>query len=281
MLLPKNSYATIGSNHADVQILFWNDEFASRLTKLVIKGYHQLFVFSKGTGVHEIAFEDYKITDCSYHIVPAGIPHMIRAFRKVKGVIICFTDAYLEHLIHFDFSALEEGSEHERYIYKAHSEEFRKLYNAILPYANDLLKQHKDSLLLNVVAVLLLKIIRNHQEQLSTNKNRFIARLYNQINKHLQCKYCHKPQQSVVSKELNMPEEQLNYNLKIYFKCSLLQLQRHNILRSAKELLYKTSLHPAEIAEQLGFRNEYEFLKFFRKHTGMGPAAYKCNYYNR
>jgi|GEM_PF-4608484 len=277
MLLPKNSYSRIGRNQVDIQIEFWNDEYATRLKSLDSKGYHQLFVFCKGGGTHEIAFVDHMIRDCSFHLIPAGTPHMIRTLRKMKGIVINCTDAYLVHLSHFDFSALEEGPKQDKYIYEAPLTEFQKLYDAILPMANDLLMQRNQSMVLNRIAVLLLKIINSHYVTLTSERNLFIADLYKQVDRLVDTKYKYKPVLSTIAKELQMAEEQLSYSLKIYLNSSLLQLQRKKILKTAKELLYKTKLDTVSISDQLGFRSEYEFLKFFRKRTNMGPEAYRIN----
>lgn len=50
-----------------------------------------------------------------------------------------------------------------------------------------------------------------------------------------------------------------------------------NLLRKACELLGSNELLIREIAEELGFANEYYFSRFFRKHLGVPPLVYRKN----
>ena len=52
---------------------------------------------------------------------------------------------------------------------------------------------------------------------------------------------------------------------------------RKNLLRKACELLGANDLLIKEIAEKLGFTNEYYFSRFFRKHLGVPPLTYRKN----
>jgi AraC-like DNA-binding protein len=46
-------------------------------------------------------------------------------------------------------------------------------------------------------------------------------------------------------------------------------------LDKAKELLCETTLPIGEIAEQLGFRDQYYFARFFKAKIGMTPGEYR------
>lgn len=47
-------------------------------------------------------------------------------------------------------------------------------------------------------------------------------------------------------------------------------------LQKAKTLLADTDLHIKEISPACGFKNEYYFSNFFKKHTSLSPSAYRA-----
>jgi AraC-like DNA-binding protein len=49
----------------------------------------------------------------------------------------------------------------------------------------------------------------------------------------------------------------------------------HAITQRAQTLLYTTTLSVQEIADQLGFQNQSHFGTFFKRHTGLSPAAFR------
>ena len=46
----------------------------------------------------------------------------------------------------------------------------------------------------------------------------------------------------------------------------------------ARQLLAMGVLSVGEIAEQLGFGDQFYFCKYFKQRQGMTPSAYKVNY---
>ena len=49
----------------------------------------------------------------------------------------------------------------------------------------------------------------------------------------------------------------------------------HAITQRAQTLLYTTTHSIQEIADQLGFQNQSHFGTFFKRHTGLSPAAFR------
>jgi len=49
------------------------------------------------------------------------------------------------------------------------------------------------------------------------------------------------------------------------------------LLRKVTQQLLTTGLDSKQIAEELGFSSEYYFCRFFKKHTGMTPKAYRSD----
>ena len=46
-------------------------------------------------------------------------------------------------------------------------------------------------------------------------------------------------------------------------------------INNAKRLLHEKGVQVKQVAEQLGFPEQFTFRKYFKTHTGMSPRAYQ------
>lgn len=274
MQVPLNSFSKIEPGHQDVEIRVWHDDDIQNFLYPQFVGFHQLFMFQKGGGIHEIGFEEFEILDNSFHLVPARTIHCIKSRKRLRGILIKFTDVYRAHLSHFDFSVDSSYFGKDRYIYDAPTAEFKNIYEAVQRLESDLYLAYNRSLLISQITVLLLKIISSHHVDINLPKNKFVSDFLSKVNVHLSPEYRNKPNPKKIAKQLGIQEEQMNYILKTYLGKSLLQLQRRSILAAAKDFLFNSEMSTKDVAEQLYFRNESEFCKFFLRYAGVSANEY-------
>jgi AraC-like DNA-binding protein len=67
----------------------------------------------------------------------------------------------------------------------------------------------------------------------------------------------------------------LNRSLRVAFGRSAGELIQAHVLLAAKRLLLQTDLPAAAIAERLNFSDSAYFSRFFRRHTGLPPGAFR------
>lgn len=60
-----------------------------------------------------------------------------------------------------------------------------------------------------------------------------------------------------------------------HFDKTLTKLLAERIIVEAKRELYLTSKSVEKIAYLLGYRDEYYFSRFFKKHAGISPRRYR------
>lgn len=76
-----------------------------------------------------------------------------------------------------------------------------------------------------------------------------------------------------LAKYLGLSESRTSHLVKQMFGCSFHHLLNQQRIRHAKSLLYSRNLSIQEIAEQVGFSNEFYFNRVFRKIEGVPPGT--------
>lgn len=77
------------------------------------------------------------------------------------------------------------------------------------------------------------------------------------------------------ARQIGVSQAHLNQICQQYFQSNALALVHHILLSEAKRYLIFSDIAVAEIAERLGFSEPGYFNKFFKRHTGLSPAAYR------
>ncbi len=105
-----------------------------------------------------------------------------------------------------------------------------------------------------------LKIATNNLEQLITLINENFAKE-------------HSP--SFYADKLHVSVKTLSNNCRQYFKKSISAIINEKILLKAKWELLHTDNQVKQIADNLGFKDEYYFSRFFKKHIGVSPKHFR------
>jgi len=80
---------------------------------------------------------------------------------------------------------------------------------------------------------------------------------------------------SFYADQLHVSVKTLSNNCRQYFKKSISALINEKILLKAKWNLLHTDNQVKQIADSLGFKDEYYFSRFFKKHTGASPKHFR------
>lgn len=148
------------------------------------------------------------------------------------------------------------------------TEEYRELYRALPEWDGE--RAAGIALMLQTVSVGIMQIAgRLYEESLNAFgraglMKRFIDRY---ADRDLKLKD--------LATHLGLSESRTSHLLKESFDSSFRRLLNQERVRRAKALLTGSALSIAEIAEQVGFNNEYYFNRTFRQLTGMPPGAFR------
>jgi AraC-like DNA-binding protein len=83
-----------------------------------------------------------------------------------------------------------------------------------------------------------------------------------------------------LSRHLGLSESRTGHLIKEYFDTTFTGMLNAERIRRAKSLLTENNLTLAEIAEQVGFSNEFYFNRIFKRSTGVPPGAFRNRHLN-
>ncbi|MDH0867359.1 helix-turn-helix domain-containing protein [Mitsuaria sp. GD03876] len=98
-----------------------------------------------------------------------------------------------------------------------------------------------------------------------------LARYREQVERH----YRHQPPVAELAAPLGITPTQLNRLCRRHLQCSALAVLHQRVLLEAKRELGYTNLMVRQIADGLGFADPAYFTRFFLRHTGQSPSAWR------
>lgn len=104
-----------------------------------------------------------------------------------------------------------------------------------------------------------------------TAKGEYLARVVGYMKEHLQENLT----LTQIAREAGLSESYLNAIFKEYIKCAPMDYYINMKMMQACHLLCSTDLRIYQVAQLLGYDNQYYFSRAFKKVLGMPPKAYK------
>ncbi|HEY0896121.1 MAG TPA: helix-turn-helix transcriptional regulator [Sphingobacteriaceae bacterium] len=242
--------------------------------------FFHLVLFTGGSGTHSIDFETYPVEPFQIYFMIPGQVHSWNFSSDPDGYVINFSEEYFQsfllkqdYLRTFPFFQPGRKDSVFRVTEPNRSEIFRMF--------EDILKEGESDqpFRADYLRVLLLKVFimlaRELPEDMVHQPFSYNRRLLSNFQSLLEVHY----------KDLRLPREyaellyitpnHLNALCTDLLGCSAGQLIRNRVALEAKRLLINPDLTIAEIGYQLGFTDNSNFSKFFRKQAGMPPEEFR------
>jgi AraC-like DNA-binding protein len=238
--------------------------------------YFYLLALQKGTGSHSIDFTTYQIRNHSIFFMRPGQVHHLSLKKGSTGFLLQFKATFYYPNDKPSGQRLYKAS--HKNLCSLNKKQFTKLH-ALLKYIfqefTERSQGYQDVIKANL-SIFLIELLRHRQNSDSTSNPKpyamerlehFIALLETHIYK---CK-----QVSEYADMLNLSAYQLNAITKEALgKTSSELITEHIILESKRQLL-ATSNQVTQIAYHLGYDDVSYFIRFFKKHTGSSPEAFR------
>ncbi|HTN18065.1 MAG TPA: helix-turn-helix transcriptional regulator [Chitinophagaceae bacterium] len=243
--------------------------------------YFEFFLFEKGGGNHFIDFVEYTIPDHSVHIVFPQQVHQVNREPGSTGFIILCSRNVMNILGKFFFPQLLQNN------YTAPSltfgkEDFARLKQTVLSLQEEL---RSDTILSynmaqSYTSIFLTHCIRHRaavlQDELpGLSYNRHDWEVYKGFVDLLEQNFMDKAQVSFYAASLASTPKVLNNSIRKVSGKTAVELLQERSLLEAQRLLLNGEESIKEIAYKLGFQNNSYFTRFFVKHTGHTPSAFK------
>ncbi len=165
-----------------------------------------------------------------------------------------------------------------------HGEEFDMLRNAIL-YVGSVIDEEREHTFLgreqlrvmsNVILVELYSVFSSRTEEKNERDDVVDSRVH-KIESFIANHYNDKDTCEDLAEQLHVSQRQLTRIIRQLYNMSFREKVNEMRLQNAVELLERTDLSIAEIAERLGYSSPSNFSLFIKKQTGRTPTAIRLN----
>jgi len=269
-----------------VESNFYANTFKAHLTQhhhfILAPHRHDFYVgmlFTKGSGTHQIEFNNYEIKPGYVFMIAPGEVHDWNLSKDIDGYIFFHTKEYFdlnftyEKVENYPFYCCLRNNPLIRLKNKSRKKVDEVFKEIIDEYkGNELFKFQKISSLLNVLYISLSRIYLPERIRQSKNLNYLskLKQIDHLIEKHFkQYKY---PKDYALL--MHMSEKHLNRICKTCLNKTASQLILERIVLEAKRMLAFAEFSVSQIADELGYSNSSYFIRLFKKKTGKTPGEF-------
>ncbi|WP_440122438.1 helix-turn-helix domain-containing protein [Tenacibaculum sp. Ill] len=239
--------------------------------------FYFFLVLKKGIGNHEIDFVSYDVTDYTVFIVRPGQVHELELKSNSEGFMIQFnTDFYYPFDKRMN-SLLQKVSTSNYYLLE---EDF---FLRINPLLTSIFSEYKDKaeaykeVIKSNLHILFIELLRlkstNNKD--SNTKDLYIQESLEKFLHLLETNITSIKQVSKYASMLNLSNYQLNTITKQTLDKTASEIINEQIILESKRYLLASSNQINQIAYHLGYEDVSYFIRFFKKHTGYSPEAFR------
>ena len=239
-----------------------------------------ILTVQKGTGQHTIDFTPYQVEDHSIFILRPGQVHQLELKAGCTGFLLEFNPEFysptdkvasqrLRKASNKNYCALELNRFDKLYVVlNSMFQEFREKQEGY----QDIIKASLD--------IFFIEFVRQSPNPKGESKvnNPYTQERFEEflalLEKHLAT---HK-QVSQYTDLMNLSPYQLNEITKSSVGKTASELINEHIVLEAKRYLLATTNQVKDIADLLGYEDFSYFIRFFKKHTGYSPEAFRHNF---
>lgn len=241
---------------------------------------HDFYFFlalKKGIGNHEIDFVSYDVTDHTIFIIRPGQVHELELKSNSEGFMVQFnTDFY--YPIDKGMNLLLQKVSASNY-YQLEEDPFSRinlLLASIFSEYKDKAEAYKEVIKsnLHILFIELLRL-RSTNNKDSNTKDLYIQESLEKFLHLLETNITSIKQVSKYASMLNLSNYQLNTITKQTLDKTASEIINEQIILESKRYLLASSNQINQIAYYLGYEDVSYFIRFFKKHTGYSPEAFR------
>lgn len=239
-----------------------------------------IFFVTRGAGHHIVDFQDYELKPQRLFLIAPGQVHAWISFEGVRGFVILFTKEF--------FSLSLQYQELRSYLFfnTAYQHTFLDLDKDIAAHLQQTFKNieeehnhhrsYSQNIIRSYINILLFELTRIYEQSIPVVKdkdpvNQLLMDFESLVNKNFRSLHLVNDYALL----LHITANYLNAICKKRKDKSAGELIRDRMMLEAKRLLTHSDSTIAQIAYDLNFEDNSYFGRFFKKYSGLTPAAFR------
>lgn len=239
-----------------------------------------ILALRNGKGNHEIDFIDYKLQDNAVFFLRPGQVHQLGLSAGSTGYLVEFNNEFYHPKDKFSSQRLRKASN------KNYCQLELKRFNRILGILESMFREYNDKeegyrdVIKASLDILFIEFIRQSTDPkaLITTSNSYAQERFEEFLELLDKHIASHKQVSHYIDLMNLSQYQLNEITKSSIGKTASELINEHIILEAKRFLLATPNQVKDIADLLGYEDTSYFIRFFKKHTGHSPEAFRHNF---
>lgn len=239
--------------------------------------FYFILLLKKGFGNHEIDFVGYDITDYSVFIVRPGQVHKLELRSDSIGYMIQFNAEFYYPIEKEPNILLQKASTKNFYqLNEANFSRLNILAESIFNEYKNRPEEYQEVIKSNLrILFIELMRLRNRSNKPTENKDLYVQERLEEFLQLLELNIANEKQVSQYADMLHLSNYQLNSITKQTLGKTASELINEQIILESKRYLLATSNQVNQIAFHLGYEDVSYFSRFFKKHTGYSPEAFR------
>jgi len=238
-----------------------------------------ILILKKGNGIHEIDFTKYDIVNHNVFLMRPGQVHQLILKADSTGYLIQFKSDFL--YTHNSVSQQHLRKISHNNLYQLEPEGFQKIETIladILKEYNTKEKGYQEVLKANL-SIFLIELLRQRQNipMPPAEATPYAQEKLEEFLQLVETNIATYKQVSQYTDLLNLTSYQLNTITKTLLHKTPSDIINESILLESKRQLLATSNQVSQIAYHLGYEDASYFIRFFKKHVGTSPEAFRNN----
>gem|GEM_PF-131021 len=238
--------------------------------------HYLLLALAKGSGSHEVDFTSYPVGDHTIYFMRPGHVHELTLKEGCVG-----------HLMQFKADFYTPGDKAaQRALRKAEQTVYFKLqaaqYEELSPILDSIFKEHTarqegcQDVVRAYLSIVFIALARHTQDQGLTSKvGPYVQERLEELLELIETHVLQIKQVSAYAEMMHLSTYQLNSISKTALDRTCSELINDRIILEAKRYLLATTEQVSGIAYHLGYDDVSYFIRFFKKHTGHTPEAFR------
>ncbi len=237
-----------------------------------------ILALKKGAGTHAIDFTAYDITDHTVFFIRPGQVHQLTLKAGSTGYLTAFNNDFYHGHDPASNQLLRKASNIN--LYQLDNAGIKKILSILNYIADEYTSQqqgYQDVIKANL-GILFIELVRQNTQAGPGKPDSYATQRLQDFMELLEKHIYTSKQVSQYAEMLNLSAYQLNAVTKEMLGKTGSEVINEYIILESKRYLLATSNQVNQIAFQLGYEDVSYFIRFFKKHTGYSPEAFRTNF---
>ncbi len=239
-----------------------------------------ILFLEKAAGEHEIDFTPYKVADQSVFFMRPGQVHQLLLKKGSSGYMVKFMKGFY-HPNSIESNELLRTLTNKNFC-KPDRKSFNKLKDSLVYIAQEYADKQEgyQEIIKANLSIFFIELFRQRKKKqiAAINTNLYAQEQLDVFTELLEMNISTHKQASEYAEMLNVSSYQLNSITKTLLGKTASEMINEQIILEAKRYLLTTANQVNQIAYHLGYEDASYFIRFFKKHTGHSPVAFRQNF---